>query len=440
MPHEPDPTSTSTPTAGLPAPAPPAIRSVRVEVVSGPDAGACLRGAAERVVVGTHRTADLVLSDRTVSRFHLELVIEGDAVVLRDLGSRNGTLLDAVEIEACRLRGPAIVTVGKSELRIDLLGETVPLALAPQEQFGELVGASQVMRVTFARLHQAALRDGHVLIEGERGTGKDAAAAALHEHGTRRDGPLDVIDCASPALEVEAQLFGRGDRAGALERCHGGTLVLDEVGSLVRGTQRTLVRVLEDRTVRRLHGDAAFPADVRIISLSRRNLRVDVNAERFAPDLFELLASARMRLPPLRERPEDVPLLVARFLAALDATGTRAAAQLQAAESLEQLRAAPWPGNVRELRAHVEQTVAADGAIDPESSAPPLIDGSLPLRDARERWVRYFERTYVADLLAQTGGNVSAAATRAGVDRVYMHRMITRSGLREQLSRDRKDP
>jgi DNA-binding NtrC family response regulator len=411
---------TSPPTAALPGSAPPAVRAVRVEVVTGPDAGACLRGDSERIVVGTHRSADLVLTDRTVSRFHLELVIEDEAVHLRDLGSRNGTLLDGVELESARLRGPTIVAIGKSELRIDLLGDLVPVVLAPQERLGGLVGVSAAMRLAFGRLHQAALRDAHVLIEGERGTGKALAAVAVHELASHRDGPLDVIDCGASALEIEAQLA-----SGAIERCRGGTLVLDDVGSLVRGTQRVLIRALEGR------------AGTRVIALSRRNLQVDVNAERFAPELFELLAGARIRMPPLREHTEDIPLLVARFVDRLGATGTPAAAQLLAADSIEQLRAAPWPGNVRELRALVERTITSGGLAEPEL-APPLIDGSLPLRDARERWVRYFERSYVAELLERTGGNVSAAAQLAGVDRVYMHRLITRVGLRAQLTRDRQ--
>ena len=428
----------STATAALPSTAPPAVRSVRIEVVTGPDAGTMLRGTSERVVIGTHKTADLVLTDRAVSRFHLELEIEGDAVHLRDLGSRNGTLLDSVELVAARLRGPAILSIGQSELRIDLLGDTVALALAPQEQFGDLRGASPVMRVAFARLHQASLRDGHVLLEGERGTGKDAAAAALHDLGPRRDAPLDVIDCGAPALEVEAQLFGRGDRAGAFERCHGGTVILDDVGGLSRVTQRSVVRVLEDRTVRRPLGSASAPADVRVIAMSRANLRVDVNAERFSPELFELIGATRIRMPPLRDHPEDIPLLVASFLSRLDATGTKAAAELQSPETLQQLRSAPWPGNVRELRSHVENRVVADGVPDDPATTLPLVDGKLALREARQRWLQYFERTYVAELLARTNGNVSAAAALAGVDRVYMHRMVTRTGLRPTLARDRR--
>ncbi len=434
-----DPTATSPPTTELPS-APAAIRAVRVEVVSGPDAGACLRGAGERVVIGTHRTADLVLSDRTVSRFHLELAIDGDAVQLRDLGSRNGVLLDGVELEAARLRHPAIVTIGQTELRIDLLHETVPISLSPHEQLGGLVGASPAMRAVFHRLQQEDGRDGHVLLEGERGTGKDTAAAVLHERGPRRDGPIDVIDCAGAALAVERELLGHGDRAGALERCHGGTVVLDEVGGLSRGAQRALVRALEARAVRREGGTApaTAPADVRVIAMSRRNLRHDVNADRFAPELFELLTARRIRMPALRERPEDVPLLVAHFLAAQGAGASRAAAELLAAGVIDQLRGAAWPGNVRELRAYVEAAVAAEGAPPEDAAGVPLVDSSLPLREARQRWIAHFERAYVAELLARTGGNVSAAAALAGVDRVYMHRMITRAGLRAQLSRDRR--
>lgn len=309
------------------------------------------------------------------------------------------------------------------------------ITIASHEQFGALIGAAPVMLQTFERLELAAQRGGHVLLEGERGTGKDAAATALRERSERREAPFDIVDCAASPRDVEELLFGRGDRAGAVERCHGGTVILDEVGGLARSAQRHLVRVLEEKVVRRR--DAIARADVRVIALSRRNLRADVATDRFAPDLFELLAGTRVRLPALRERHADVPLLVEHFLAALDASASRAGAQLLADESLDQLRAAAWPGNVRELRAYVEQTVLADGAPIPEESEPPLIDTSTTMRDARQRWMRYFERTYVAELLVQTNGNVSAAAVLAGVDRVYMHRMITRCGLRDVLAKTR---
>lgn len=246
---------------------------------------------------------------------------------------------------------------------------------------------------------------------------------AGRRRSARHAGPLDVSDCTGPVLTVEDMLFGRGDRPGTLARCHGGTLVLDEVGALAKSTQRMLVRVLEDRVVRSPRGEQ-MPADVRIIALSRRNLRADVNADRFAPDLFEVIAATRVRLPPLRERPEDIPLLLRHFVAP---------PSLLTPESIEALRAAAWPGNVRELRAYIEDSQAHD------VSELPLIDTSVTLRDAKQRWMRYFEREYVAQLLEQTGGNVAQAAILAGVDRVYLHRMITRCGLRGLLQARRGD-
>ena len=241
--------------------------------------------------------------------------------------------------------------------------------------------------------------------------------------------------CSAAAIGLvrsSAAIAARCDRQLVIEA---GRLVHDDVGSLPRGTQRALVRALEDKAVRRR--DTIAPADVRVIALSRKNLRIDVNADRFAPELFELLAGTRVRLPPLRERHEDVPLLVDHFLATLDAASSRAGVQLMSPESLDQLRGSAWPGNVRELRAYVEQSVLADGAPIGEDAEPPLVDTSTTMRDARQRWLRYFERTYVAELRAQTNGNVSQAAVLAGVDRVYMHRLITRCGLREALAKAR---
>ena len=422
---------TSPPTAQLPTTAHPAVRSLRLDVVRGPDAGATLRSRGDRVVIGTHRTADLVLTDPTVSRFHCELVLDGDGALLRDLGSKNRTLLDTVEIDAARLRGPTIVTLGETELRVDLGADPVRLELAPGERFGRLVGASPAMRAAFARLERAAASPAHLWIEGETGTGKDAAATAVHEHGPRAAGPLDVVDCAGAGLEVEEQLFGKRDRAGALERCAGGTLVLDELDALGRTAQRALARAIESRSLRRIGRDDTVALDVRLIATTRRNLRVDVNADRFRADLFDLVAVLHVRLPPLRERPEDVPLLLASLIDELGGADRREAAQLLAPESIEQLRGAPWLGNVRELRAHVERALAAAVAAE-DPPAPPLIDASVPLREARRRWIRYFERAYLTDLLARAGGNVSAAATRAGVDRVHLHRMITQCGLRRR--------
>jgi two-component system, NtrC family, response regulator GlrR len=429
--------TTSPPTAQLAGLAPPTVRAVRLEVLRGPDAGLSRRYEQERIVIGSHRTADVVLSDPAASRFHCELVIAHDVLLLRDLGSKNGTVVETLELREARVRGPTMITVGQSELRIELLADATPIALSDGERFGGLVGASPVMRATFARLERAAARDHHVVIEGERGTGKDAAAVALHELGPRRDAPFDVVDCGASPLEVEALLFGRRERQGVLATCSGGTVVLDDIGALGRNAQRILVRALEERCVRR--ADAApAPFDTRIIALSRGDLWGEVNREQMRPDLLDVLAVATVRLPPLREHPEDIPLLVTHFLAAAGATGTPADAFLRAPESIERMRASAWPGNVRELRAHVEHVIATGESTSDTSPSVPLVDSALPLREARRRWIAHFERAYLEDLLDRTGGNVSVAASRAGVDRVHLHRMITQAGLRDELERRRK--
>jgi two-component system, NtrC family, response regulator GlrR len=402
------------------------IRSVRVEVVKGVDAGMYLHGASERVVIGTDASVDMKLTDPMVSRFHVELVIEGDAVSIRDLDSRNGTMLDGVELQLGRIHAPTIITIGRTDLRIDLLGERVSIALAGQERFGALVGTSRAMREAFSRLHDAASRGCNLLIEGERGVGKDVAAAAVHDATGRGDAPIELVDCTMPVREVEKALFGDAGRSGALQRCSEGTLVLDEVAALTRVTQRRLRTALQQAP------------ELRTIALSRGSVRAGVNAESFLPELYEVLAPARVRLPPLREHLEDIPLLVSTFLENMHATGTQVATELLAPESIAQLRQSPWPGNVSELRTHVEQLVTA-GTTSPSSldDGPPLVDGSALMRVARRRWTGYFERRYLLELLERTHGNVSTAATLAGVERVYLHRLITKHGLRDVLMRSR---
>lgn len=407
----------------------PSFRTFRLEVLRGPDAGTVYTSERELAVVGTHRSGDLVLTDRTVSRFHCELAIAGDALRLRDLGSRNGTRLDEVFIESARLHGPAILQLGRTELRVELCADSDRVQVAGQERFGALIGRTPALRAAFARLQQAAATDANLLIEGEPGTGKDTAAAAVHEHSARRDHPLDVVDCAAPDAGV--QLFGRGSRPGALERCDRGTLVLDDLGALPAALHKRLLRVIDTTTVRRLDGGPDRDADVRIIALSRRNLHPDVNDSRLDADLYQAIAVVHVQLPPLRACTDDLPLFVQHLLERAGVADTPVAAGLLTTSTIDELRRAPWPGNLRELRTHLERLAAGDPEA-PAPGAPPLIDGTLPLREARRRWVAYFERTYLEDLLARHDGNVSAAARAAGVDRIHIHRLLAKTGLRQR--------
>lgn len=409
------------------------IRAFRLVVISGPDEGAEYESSSERTVIGKHESADFVLTDATVSRFHCELSVDESGVQLRDLDSRNGTKIGGALIAEARLVGPVVLAVGGTELRFEEISSSVRISLSTNERMGAMIGGSRPMRALFSLLSRASSSSANVLIEGEPGAGKGAAAATIHECSQRSEGPFGVVSCSAPAKVVEHDLFGGGDEPGALELCSGGTLVLEDVGALTEALQARLQRALEEHAVRRNDGGKLHGFDTRIVATSRRNLRRDVNLRRFRTPLFTRIAALRLRVPPLRERLFDIPLLIAAFLDEAGAADSPAAAGLLTGGSIESLRAHSWPGNVRELRAYVERCVSLDRVVAPssaESDAMPVIDPSVPLRQARDEWLAYFQRRYLADALERSGGNVSAAARMIGIDRVHMHRLLKSAGLR----------
>jgi transcriptional regulator with PAS, ATPase and Fis domain len=257
----------------------------------------------------------------------------------------------------------------------------------------------------------------------------------------RHDGPFVVVDCgAIPENLIEAELFGHAKgaftgaveaRAGAIESAHGGTLFLDEVGELPLAMQPKLLRFLESRTVRRLGEREARAIDVRVVSATHRDLRTMVNRGAFREDLYFRLAVLPVAIPPLRDRPDDLPLLVQHFL-------PKGSSPL-APELLRELAKRPWEGNVRELRNFVERALAlgADAALDlmgterplPREDALPRVSLEVPFKTLRERWLDHLEREYVKGLLERFDHNVSAVANAAGIDRTYVHRLMKKHGL-----------
>ncbi|MEO8550780.1 MAG: sigma 54-interacting transcriptional regulator [Kofleriaceae bacterium] len=395
--------------------------------------------ATPRLVLGADPRADLVIADPAMSKFHCEIRIDKGAASVRDLGSRNGTLVDHVRVIEAPLRDGAIVKLGRTTLRFDLGTRDVELSLSPRTQFGRLVGHSVAMRAAFAHLEAAATSNATVLLQGESGTGKDLAAEALHTEGPRRDGPFVVVDCgAIPANLLEVELFGHEAgaftgattrRIGAFEAASGGTLLLDELGELALELQPKLLRALDRHEIQRIGSSERIATDVRVIAATNRNLREEVNAHRFRSDLYFRLAVIPITLPPLRERVEDLPLLLAGLLVDLGAMTSPAAAPLRSGELVPELLRHTWPGNVRELRNYVEAAIVR-GDYELPASAEPAIDVALPLRVVRERWLRHVERQYLERLLAAHDNNVTAAARVAGVDRVHLHRLLGRAGLR----------
>ncbi len=339
------------------------IRRFCLRVASGPDRGDSRESSAFEFSVGTAPGNDLVLTDGTVSRHHCAVIATPDGFLLRDLQSTNGTILGEHRIQSAFLRPLAVIRVGRTAMVFESVNGDVCEPLADQDRFGSMVGASAAIRRIFALLPRIAASGSTILIEGETGTGKGLLADAIHRESPRKDGPFVVVDCgAIPATLIEAHLFGHEKgaftgahtaRPGAFEAACGGTVFLDEIGELPLDMQPKLLRALEDRVVKRLGSMVPVPLDLRVVAATSRDLRREVNTGGFRSDLYYRLNVVRLRLPPLRERREDIPLLAQHFYSQLAGhPDLHPPADLVEALVRQQL-----PGNVRELRSAVERAV-----------------------------------------------------------------------------------
>jgi two-component system response regulator AtoC len=320
------------------------------------------------------------------------------------------------------------------------------------------------MREAYRLLAQAAAADLTVLVTGETGTGKELAARAIHAHSARRQGRFVAVNCgALPAELVESELFGHtrgaftgaaGPRPGLFEEASGGTLFLDEIGDLPLPVQVKLNRALQEKEIRRVGDNKATRVDVRVVAATHRDLAAEVAAGRFREDLYYRLAVFPVRLPALRERPEDVPVIAAHLLGK-HARAHRKPLRGLDPDALAALAAQPWPGNVRQLENALERAVAvaagptiakADlgpelqaAAGDPLPAAAPGSDGGarLPYREVIENAREQASREYLAALLREHEGNVTRAAGAAGMERESLHRLMKRYGLRAEEFRRR---
>jgi DNA-binding NtrC family response regulator len=430
---------------------------MRLAVSRGPDTGLVLEAAGQLVRVGTAPDSDLVLTDDTVSRRHCEIELGEAGFRVRDVGSTNGIRALGGRIHDASFDAALELSLGETTLSITPLGETEDREQAHSQRFGDLRGGSAKMRELYAQLERFAPTPLSVLIEGETGTGKDVVAESIHRASTRADGPYVVFDCSAvaPTL-IESELFGHekgaftgavAARPGVFEEADGGTLFLDEIGELPKELQPKLLRALEKREIKRLGGRATIPVDTRVLSATNRNLLSEVQRGNFRQDLYYRIAAAKVSVPPLRERVEDIPCLVEHFLS-LD--GHPLSAQPVPPAVWEMFAAHRWPGNVRELRNAVQRLVVAPelslsmlgarGESGGEGSAPATEPATLsasqpsstvhePLRVARRNAGDAFERDYLRALLQRTDGNVTRAAAIAEVSRQMIQKLMRKHGL-----------
>jgi DNA-binding NtrC family response regulator len=401
--------------------------------------------------VGRHPTNDLVLPDPRVSGVHLELHRAGDRVAIRDAGSTNGTWLGPHRITEAEVGEGAEVRVGDTVVRFGVDSGATPAAMASEESFGELVGVSPAMRELFATLARLAGKNLGLLVQGETGTGKEEVARGLHVRSPRADKPFVVIDATSlPETLAESLLFGHvkgaftgADRRGVgfFEAAHGGTVFLDEVGELPPAIQGKFLRVLERREIVPVGSHVPIPVDVRLIAATHRDLRHEIDAGRFREDLYFRIAQAHVLLAPLRDRPEDIPVISRKLLARI--AGESGDALSIDPQALAYLQAQRWPGNVRECRNVLARAaaLATDGVIRREDVAGEGLGfrGTREERDvlvlsgtfgsAKERAVGRFESAYLAALMKRTGGNMSAAAREADLTRHYLRELLRKHGL-----------
>lgn len=405
----------------------------------------------EVIHIGSLDTGDVVLTDSTVSRRHAEISRTPDGFILRDLGSTNGTFVGPVRVKEVFLAPDTHFRVGRSELVFTPIDEVIEVEPSQAERFEGLVGQSVVMRELFNILERIAPTDLTVLISGETGTGKELASRAVHERSRRKGKAFVVFDCgAAPANLIESELFGheRGaytgaveSRAGVFEQADGGTIFLDEIGELPKALQPKLLRVLEQREVRRLGASKSKAIDVRVVVATNRDLRLEIEAGRFRADLFYRLAVVELKLPPLRERMSDLLLLEEHLLTHAP---HNPGVQYISTEVEAIFQSYHWPGNVRELKNVIERALpfcdgpevrisalpdALRGATKHPLAIPtkviaPNHDASVSFKDAKDSIIDAFERQYLVDLLEQHGGNVSRAARTADMDRKSITRLM----------------
>jgi DNA-binding NtrC family response regulator len=427
-------------------------QAIHLVVEKGGQVGQSLELTSELVKVGKAPDNDLIIDHPTVSRYHCQIRKDGERYVVTDLGSTNGTFVDGAQVREAFLNPGSLIEVGDAEVRYQSEQAAVTIAPSVSENYGSLVGKSQSMREIFALLERIAPTDATLLLIGETGSGKGALARAIHEQSRRAEGPFVVVDCGAVSESlIESELFGheRGaftgavaQRTGSLESADGGTLFLDEIDDLPMDLQPKLLRALEERVFQRVGSSAPIHFDSRVIAASKKDLWLEVADKRFREDLYFRLSVFTVKLPPLRERREDIPNLADAF------AGGPGAWEGLPAGVRDRFLAHNWPGNVRELRNALERARHLSGlpggappsaVIESPRSLPirgevlPVAYGK-PFKDAKDELLSGFEQEYLKRLLARVHNNIARAAREAELDRKYLYSLLRKYGLGDGVS------
>ena len=459
------------------------LRKGKLVVVGGPDQGAEVDITKARVSGGRSIINELVLQDKAVSGTHFEIAVRDDGYRLRDLHSRNGVFVGDLRIREVYLRPGTTFRLGHTQIQFQPTQDVVEIALSSNDRFDQVIGTSAAMREIFATLEKVSPSELTVMITGETGTGKELVARAIHTASNRRGRPFVVLDCgAIPRDLIESTLFGHekgsftgavGQHHGCFEQANGGTIFLDEIGELDLDLQPKLLRVLEQREIKRVGGDRTIKVDVRVLAATNRDLRAEVNCGNFREDLYFRLSVVAVELPPLRKRIEDIPMIAQHFLR--DVASRRGLNMSFGQDAMGAMVGQLFPGNVRELRNVVERAAAlSDGPVigrsdlvfsggpsvivahdlmqagamaaqqaaaklggaapPPLQSGPAIFDPSLLMpglgfKQAKQTVVDAFESAYLGKLLARNEGNITRSAQEAGLTRYHLRELLKRHRL-----------
>jgi transcriptional regulator with GAF, ATPase, and Fis domain len=461
------------------------MRKGKLVVVTGAEQGKEVEISKSRVTGGRSIICDLVLTDKAVSGTHFEVSVRDDGYRLRDLNSRNGIYCQELRIKEVYLRPGTIFRIGHTQIQFQPLQDVVEIELSKKDRFDAVIGTSPAMREIFAQLEKVSPSELTCLITGETGTGKEVVARAVHNMSARKKKPFVVLDCGSiPRELIESTLFGHekgsftgavGQHIGSFEQAQGGTIFLDEIGELDIALQPKLLRVLEQREIKRVGGDRTIKVDVRVLAATNRDLRDEVNRGGFREDLYFRLSVVHVELPPMRDRREDIPGLANHFLR--EVAARRGVTMSFAQDAMAAMISHAWPGNVREMRNVVERAAAlsegpvitrtdlmfgremgpsvivshdlaqagvqaaqraaaamsgvpAPAMTGPATFDPQLLKPGLGFKQAKQTVVDAFESAYLEALLTRNEGNITRSAQEAGLTRYHLRELLKRHGLK----------
>jgi DNA-binding NtrC family response regulator len=406
--------------------------------------------------IGSAAANDLSLTHPSVSRFHCAIDRTPRGLFLRDLGSTNGTQVGGFLVQSAYLMTEVPIQIGASTLRVATAAgapsssssSSSPSSPSPaverHDYDARLLGSSPVMQQLLAQLAAAAQTTRAIFLNGETGTGKTLLAEIIHDMSPRRHQPFIRVDCAAlPMDSLEDVLLGvepghpalPAGRMGAFEAVGGGTIFLDEVAALPPIVQRRLARVLEDRAVTRIGGATPVAVDPLIIAASNRDLANAVSGGGFRADLFRQLTERRVRVPPLRERLNDIPSLLNQYARRIDPqVSPRFLRELTTRLSAQK----HWPGNIRQLRNVVEKSVCArtvaisagpsvdDDDVFTVADVHQRVGGGTSFHDAKEQALLQWEREYLFSLIRHAAGSVARAARVAQLDPTHLQDLLRR--------------